>query len=100
VRLARLQRLPDGKSLTISWEGNTSATLSVRNLRLVCPCAHCIHEVTGQVILDPSSIVEDLTLKDMQPVGNDAYRILFSDGHDSGIFTLDHLHRLSLAATS
>ena len=100
MRLARLQRLTDGKRLTISWEGNASVTLSVRELRLVCPCAHCIHEVTGQALLDPDSVAEDLTLKDMQPVGNYAYRILFSDGHDSGIYTLDHLHRLTLAVAS
>jgi DUF971 family protein len=36
----------------------------------------------------------------MDPVGNYAYRILFSDGHETGIFTLDLLRRLgSLAGT-
>jgi len=30
----------------------------------------------------------------MDPVGNYAYRILFSDGHDTGIFTLELLREL------
>jgi DUF971 family protein len=30
----------------------------------------------------------------MDPVGSYAYRILFSDGHDTGIFTLDLLRAL------
>jgi DUF971 family protein len=30
----------------------------------------------------------------MRPVGNYAYNIAFSDGHDSGIFTFDHLFQL------
>ena len=30
----------------------------------------------------------------MQPVGNYAYSIHFSDGHNSGIYTLDYLRHL------
>jgi DUF971 family protein len=30
----------------------------------------------------------------MTPVGNYAYKILFSDGHDTGIYTLDLLREL------
>ena len=33
-----------------------------------------------------------LTIESMRPVGNYAYNILFSDGHHSGLFTLDLLH--------
>jgi DUF971 family protein len=35
-----------------------------------------------------------LAIVTMRPVGNYAYNIAFSDGHDSGIFTLDLLLRL------
>ncbi len=30
----------------------------------------------------------------MSPVGHYAYRIRFSDGHDTGLFTLDYLRLL------
>ena len=30
----------------------------------------------------------------MEPAGNYAYHISFSDGHNTGIYTLDYLHAL------
>jgi DUF971 family protein len=35
-----------------------------------------------------------LTVEHMRPVGNYAYNISFSDGHDSGIYGFDVLFRL------
>ena len=68
--------------------------LMPRALRVVCPCAHCVSEVTGRRLLDPATVPDDLGLVDMQPVGNYAYRLLFDDGHDSGIYSWEYLYRL------
>jgi DUF971 family protein len=35
-----------------------------------------------------------LAIANMRPVGNYAYGIAFSDGHDTGIFTLELLREL------
>jgi DUF971 family protein len=35
-----------------------------------------------------------LTLTGMKPVGNYAYSVSFSDGHDTGIYTFELLHEL------
>ena len=35
-----------------------------------------------------------LTVESMRPVGQYAYAIVFSDGHDSGIYTLEYLHEI------
>lgn len=35
-----------------------------------------------------------LTVEHIVPVGNYAYNISFSDGHDSGLFTFDYLLEL------
>jgi DUF971 family protein len=37
-----------------------------------------------------------LRLLGMKPVGNYAYSIAFSDGHDTGIFTLEFLRELGV----
>jgi DUF971 family protein len=39
-----------------------------------------------------------LELLGMQPVGNYAYTIAFSDGHDTGIFTFELLRELGASA--
>ena len=36
----------------------------------------------------------DVTILDAQPVGAYAVRLVFSDGHDSGLYTWETLHRL------
>ena len=60
----------------------------------------CIHELTGQPLLDPATVPDDMTQGDVRLVGNYAIAIQFSDGHDTGIYTFDHLRRAGDAASS
>ena len=41
---------------------------------------------------------QPLTISGMEPLGNYAYSIQFSDGHDTGIFAFDLLRQLGEAA--
>ena len=91
--LTALRRTSSG--IALSWSDGLDAELQVVALRQQCPCAFCVDELTGQRRLDPTSVPEDLELRDMQPVGRYAYRILFGDGHDSGIYTVERLRALS-----
>ena len=83
-----------GRSLRFQWSDQLVAELAIRDLRIECPCAHCVSEVTGKRLLDPVTVPDDLELQDMQPVGRYAYRCLYSDGHDSGIYPLELLRTL------
>jgi DUF971 family protein len=95
--LRTLKRQSD--QIALHWQDGTCGVLGPRQLRLHCPCAHCVSEVTGERLLDPESVPTDLTILDMQPVGNYAYRLLFSDHHDSGIYRLELLKELSLGSS-
>ncbi len=83
-----------GDSLRFRWSDELEAEVLIRDLRIECPCAHCVSELTGRRLLDPATVPEDIDLKDMQPVGRYAYRCLFSDDHDSGIYPLELLRTL------
>ena len=37
---------------------------------------------------------EQVKITGLEPVGNYALRILFDDGHDSGLYSWDYLHKL------
>ncbi len=89
ARLAGLRRQAGG--ICFTWEEGGTRIVSERALRLACPCAHCVHEISGRRLLDPADVAEAVSVRDMQPTGHYGYRILFSDGHDSGIFTLELL---------
>jgi ATP-binding protein involved in chromosome partitioning len=83
-----------GLAIVLKWKDGRSQTLAPADLRRACPCALCVNEVTGLAILDPNSVEDDIQILDMQPVGNYAYRLLFSDTHDSGIYRLELLRKL------
>ncbi len=93
LRLSGLRRTDGG--IRLSWADGLEAELRTYSLRIACPCAFCVDELTGERRLDPDSIPQGVELVDMQPVGHYAYRLLFGDGHDSGIYTLESLHAMT-----
>ena len=75
------------------WDDDTEDVWGARELRIRCTCAMCQSEVTGERILDPSTVPEDLTIKDMHLTGNYGVGIHFSDGHTTGIYRFKALRR-------
>lgn len=87
--------------LQIEWSDRTRQELLVRMLRDRCPCATCREKrnaPASEAGLLPILTVEEtkpLGIVDMRPVGNYAYAIHFSDGHDTGIYTIEFLRSLA-----
>jgi DUF971 family protein len=86
------------QALELVWEEGSSSWLPYRYLRSECPCASCRDEWTGKRILDPSTIRADLAIEAMEPIGNYAVRLAWNDGHGSGLYTWETLHRLAAEA--
>src|SRR5262245_47675326 len=83
--------------LVIDWSDGHKSVHTWANLRKECPCAGCREERQNHPdpcrLLKPS---EHPPLKPVriEPVGYYAYKIVWSDGHDAGLFTLEHPRRL------
>jgi ATP-binding protein involved in chromosome partitioning len=75
------------------WDEGDEDVYSARDLRIRCSCAHCQSEVTGERLLDPTTVPQDLTISDMHLVGNYGVGVHFSDGHTTGIFRFRELKR-------
>jgi DUF971 family protein len=89
--------LSAGGQLRIEWSDGQVREYSVRELRDKCPCATCREQrsappppVTQLPILSAAE-TRPLSIAAMTPVGRYAYSIDFSDGHDTGIYTLQSL---------
>jgi DUF971 family protein len=99
VRPTKIE-LAGSDRLRIEWSDGQKREIGVAELRKVCPCATCREERAKPSApanpLQVLSLAEARPLKvlGMKPVGNYAYSIAFSDGHDTGIFTLDFLRGL------
>ena len=94
----KLQLASDGL-LEIQWSDGQRRQYTVRQLRDNCPCATCREkrqQPATPVLLPVLSAAEaqPLRITGMNPVGNYAYSIGFSDGHRTGIYTLEQLREL------
>jgi DUF971 family protein len=81
--------------LRISWADNHVSQYSAAALRRACPCAQCVNEWTGQRVLKPESISQELTITDLSIVGRYALNFRWSDGHETGIYSFRYLRELS-----
>ncbi|QDU59758.1 hypothetical protein Pan216_05900 [Planctomycetes bacterium Pan216] len=86
--------------LELSWPDGHAKSHAAHLLRCECRCASCVDEVTGVRILDIASVPADIAIVGANLVGNYAIKLVFSDGHDLGLFTWDRLHDLDDPATT
>lgn len=82
----------DKAAVTVSFDDGSRAELPAEMLRVLSPSA----EVRGH---SPEQRVtvggkRHVRIARMLPTGNYAVRIVFDDGHDTGIFTWTYLHKL------
>ncbi len=114
-------------ALLIEWSDGVTHRLTWRQLRDACPCATCRDEreqrgvgsaTAGLTpgagesaatetqpapasdllpVLSPAE-AQPLRVRSMKPVGNYAYGLDFTDGHTTGIYTLEHLRQLGETA--
>ena len=76
----------------MSFEGGESFRLPAEYLRVESPSAEVQGHAAGQKQIVPGK--HAVTITGLEPVGNYALRILFDDGHDSGLYTWSYLHEL------
>ncbi|MEX2092604.1 MAG: DUF971 domain-containing protein [Pirellulales bacterium] len=95
--------ITDAGRLRIHWSDGAVREYSVRELRDKCPCATCREKrnappppATSLPILSMAEAAP-VRIAAMNPVGRYAYGIDFSDGHDTGIFTLESLREMGEA---
>ena len=84
----------DGTALEIRWKDGHSSLYDPRYLRLNCPCAGCVDEMTGQRTLTPAMVPEGIYPKAIHSVGRYALQFVWSDGHDTGFYSFETLRAL------
>lgn len=79
--------------LEIVFDDNTECMLSCEFLRVYSPSAEVRGHGAGQEVLQTGK--EDVNIVGIEPVGNYAVKLIFSDGHDTGLYSWDYLHNLA-----
>jgi DUF971 family protein len=80
--------------LEVSFEGGERFELTYEFLRVFTPSAEARGHGPGQEVLQVGK--RDVRIDRIEAVGNYAIRPVFSDGHDSGLYSWDLLYNLAV----
>ena len=82
----------DKTTLNVTFESGECLALAAEYLRVESPSAEVQGHAADQKQIVPGK--RQVKIGALEPVGNYAVRIVFDDGHDSGLFSWDYLHDL------
>lgn len=82
----------DRRLLTVTFPDHAPIEFPAEFLRVLSPSAEVQGHSPEQRVTVPGK--RDVAIARLEPVGNYAVRIIFDDGHDTGIFSWAYLHTL------
>lgn len=88
IKLHQASRL-----LEIKFDDHTECMLSCEFLRVYSPSAEVKGHGPGQEVLQTGK--EQVNISQIEAVGNYAVKLVFSDGHDTGLYSWDYLYDLA-----
>lgn len=87
IKLHKVSRL-----LEISYDDGTVHRLTAEFLRVHSPSAEVKGHGPGQEVLQVGK--QDVEIAGIEPVGAYAVKLVFSDGHDTGLYSWDYLREI------
>ena len=82
----------DSHLVTLEYEDDSSFDLSFEYLRVFSPSAEVKGHGPGQGVLQTGK--ENVQITEIEPIGHYALRMIFNDGHDTGLYSWDYLYEL------
>jgi DUF971 family protein len=78
--------------LEIAFDDGKTYTMSCEYLRVYSPSAEVRGHGPGQEVLQVGK--KNVEITEIEPVGNYGVKLVFSDGHDTGLYSWDYLYDL------
>ena len=92
IYLTEVRRTEENRKLRLAWTDGHAAEVEANYLRGYCPCAMCQGHSAAEIVYHrPPGPVK---AESIEPVGNYAISIAWSDGHSTGIYRFDFLRRI------
>ncbi len=80
--------------LEIVWSDGHKSSYSTYDLRIGCRCANCVDEWNGTPKLNRENIPTDVHPVTVESVGRYGLKMVWSDGHSTGIYSFDYLREI------
>jgi DUF971 family protein len=84
--------------LDVAFDDGRSFSLPVEYLRVYSPSAEVRGHGPGQEVLQAGK--REVNVSAIEPVGMYAVKLVFTDGHDTGIYSWEYLYELGLKQES
>jgi len=81
--------------LEIEYDNGVKFELPCEYLRVYSPSADVKGHGPGQEVLQTGK--ESVNINEIEPVGNYAVKLIFDDGHNTGLYTWEYLYELGEA---
>ena len=83
----------EGRTLEIVYDDGVTVRISAERLRVESPSA----EVQGHSPAEKRIVTgkQNVRITAIEPIGNYAIRLVFDDGHNTGLYTWDYLRKLA-----
>ncbi len=82
----------ESKVLVVAFDDGSEFTYTFEYLRVHSPSAEVVGHGPGQETLQTGK--EHVGITGIDPVGHYAIRLVFDDGHDTGLYSWTYLHEL------
>jgi DUF971 family protein len=87
IELRKISRI-----LVVTFDTEEVFEFSAEFLRVYSPSADVKGHSPSQAVLQVGK--EDATIEDVESIGNYAVRLIFGDGHNTGLYTWDYLYEM------
>jgi DUF971 family protein len=82
------------RDLEITFDDDKRFRLSCEYLRVYSPSAEVRGHGPGQEVLQVGK--RNVNITAIEPIGNYAVKLVFTDGHDTGLYSWDYLYELGI----
>ena len=82
------------KSIQVEYPNNTFLLLTSSYLRACSPSAENKDKLRKTDISERKEAFDSVMINKVEAVGNYAVRIIFNDGHDTGIFSWEYIYTI------
>ncbi len=82
----------NSRKLVVSFDDGKEFEYTFEYLRVHSPSAEVVGHGPGQETLQVGK--ENVTITSIDPVGHYAVRLVFDDGHDTGLYSWEHLYKI------
>ncbi|MEO3864127.1 DUF971 domain-containing protein [Rheinheimera fenheensis] len=91
IQVSRLHYHQRSRKLDVEFNNGETASLSAELLRVLSPSAEVRRHGKPMLVTNKKNVAISKVL----PVGHYAVKLVFDDGHDSGIYSWRYLHQLA-----